>query len=93
MDHWLRRASGVLGAVSVKGFYVLSILAIVQSILNIIQVLAETNLEELKALPDPAKAARALQMAQEQAEVRTFWQPVINGLMALAAKFPVPPAA
>ena len=67
-------------------------LGIIQSILSIIETLAQTNLEELKALDGPAKTARATAMAREQADVRAFWKPTVDALLALAAKFPVPQA-
>lgn len=67
------------------------VLGVIQTILDIINGLVQTNLEELKALDGAAKTARATAMAQEQADTRAFWKPTIDILVGLAAKFPVPP--
>jgi hypothetical protein len=72
----------------------LEIIALAQTILDIVKLGMQTDLAELNALPDAAKAVRAAAMAQQQADVRAFWGPSINMLLSISAKFQPPlPAA
>lgn len=59
------------------------ILTIINTVAGIVKTKQESDLAELNALPPEAKAARALQMAKEQADTYAFWSPVTSALVKL----------